>query len=136
MPVVNIADAALAMVLDPVHRVATEAERRDRRAVRPSQVVRRGALRAEPRAYATHRAGEHLDRAAAIGEDEPGGLAVAKLGDYVACRLRQPHFVRLAVLRAGPAVFCIGRTRQGPPAISYLVVPHVRHFTRPLAGQQ
>src|SRR5262249_4157098 len=103
MSVVNITDAALAMVLDSVHRIATEAERRDRRAVRPSQVVRRGALRAEPRAYATHRAVEPLDRAAAVaGEDEPGGLAVAKLGDYVARRLRQPHFVRLAVLGAGP----------------------------------
>ena len=67
VPVVDAGDAALAVIGDPVHRVAAEAERRSRVPRGSPQIVRRRPLDAELRADLAHGAVELVDRAAARG---------------------------------------------------------------------
>src|SRR5262249_60645469 len=107
-------DAALDMVLDAVHGVAAEAERRDRRAVSPAQVVRRYPLDAELAADRPHGAIETLVRA---GKHEAGGGAIVELGENLPYRRRQPHPVAGAVLGAGPAEPGHRLARHLPPAV-------------------
>jgi hypothetical protein len=64
VPVVDTPDAAFAMVLRPVHGVATEAKRRDRCAVRAAKIVRRRSFDRQLATDVPHRSIEATDRGA------------------------------------------------------------------------
>src|SRR5215831_16081389 len=118
MAVVNGSDAAFAVVLDAVHRIATEAERRDGAAVGAPEIVRREPLDVELGADRAHGAVQIPNRAVARARDhEAGRLAVAQLVDNLPRRRGQPHPMALLVLRAGPAGLAIRGARHLPPSV-------------------
>src|SRR5262245_57466527 len=102
MPVVNVTNAALDMILNPVHGIAAEAERRDGRPMGAAQIVRRGTLDLELGADLAH------------GGTKPLGIARAKhesgrtVADNLAHWCGQPYAM---ILR----IFCTRPLQLGHP---------------------
>src|SRR5262249_11618729 len=134
VPVVHVGDPALAVVLDPVHRVAAEAEPGYGAAVGAPQVVRRDlVLYIEFLAYIAHREADVARRASALpGEDEAGTRS-----SYDRLhRLREPNAVGLPVLGAGPSNLWIRRAGHSPPPVGNVLVAHVGDFAGALTRQE
>src|SRR6516162_5691493 len=65
VPIINVGDAALFVILDSVHCVATETQSGDSRAVRAPQIMWRCALEAKLATDRAHSTIEPVNRAAA-----------------------------------------------------------------------
>src|ERR1019366_5365165 len=108
---------------------AEKAERGDRSAVCPAQIVWRGAFDAKLGAGRSHGVGGLLH-----ASEHRSGLW--HLGEQGLRCSRYPHAVVMAVLSSKP-VQCWNRfPRHLPPAVYDVLAPHVRDLARTLAGEQ
>ena len=135
--IVHRGDAALFVILDPVHRVRAEAHLRDRRAMSSSQVMNDCSLTSEPRADRAHGSVEAGDGTVASGGKHEAGMSPL-CGNDVLNALRQPYAMVLLGLGAGPPHRGYLRAGQVPPPSVFINVlpPHAADFALSLTSEQ
>lgn len=80
MPIVDRRNAALLVILDPVHRIAPEAEAGDQGAVCSSKIVWRRSVHAKRRTHGPHDGVKAIGATTGAAEDEANRGIIGELG--------------------------------------------------------